>query len=165
MTPIPLTRLHTSRVYLLLRGGGGSQSRHHSACATDEKEQFEVTSSRRHYPTEPATSCRVSSARFDVDFRQVIIDVSLFSCLVERSGRGCRPQRVDFRQNLLTRCTLASTASPNDPITPALARGHLPLNGQHPQQAHHCGGGVMTPNKRGYYHFYYLFNLLFFILC
>jgi hypothetical protein len=33
------------------------------------------------------------------------------------------------------------TASPNEPITPALARGHLQLDGQNQQRAHHCGGG------------------------
>ena len=53
------------------------------------------------------------------------------------------------------------TASPNEPITTALARGHLQLDGQYPQRAHHCGGGVLLPNKRGYNHFYYLFIFYF----
>ena len=39
------------------------------------------------------------------------------------------------------------TASPNKPITPALARGHLQLDGQNHQQAHHCGGGSCCPTR------------------
>ena len=39
------------------------------------------------------------------------------------------------------------TASPNKPITPALARGHLQLDGQYPQRAHHCGGGSCCPTR------------------
>ena len=35
----------------------------------------------------------------------------------------------------------ASTASSNDPITPALACGHLLIDDQHPKRAHRCGGG------------------------
>ena len=35
----------------------------------------------------------------------------------------------------------ASTASSNNPITPALARGHLLIYGQHPKRAHRWGGG------------------------
>jgi len=53
MMPIPLTRLHTSRVYLL-RVGGGVQSRHRSACERQQKGQFDVTLLRRKKPTVPA---------------------------------------------------------------------------------------------------------------
>ena len=55
-------------------------------------------SSRRQYPTVPATSRRGISARFDGDISYVLIDVSLFRRRVATSGRGCRPQRVDFLQ-------------------------------------------------------------------
>jgi hypothetical protein len=90
-----------------------------------EKEQFDVTSSHRKYPTIPATSRHGISAHFDGDIRYVLIDVSLFRRHVATSGRGCRPQRVDFLRNKLTRGhnALASTASPNAPITLPLARG------------------------------------------
>jgi hypothetical protein len=90
-----------------------------------EKEQFDVTLSRRQYPTVPATSRRGISARFDGDIRYGLIDVSLFRICIATLGRGCRPQRVDFLQNKSTRGhkALASTASPNAPITLPLARG------------------------------------------
>ena len=39
------------------------------------------------------------------------------------------------------------TASPNEPITTALARDHLQLDGQYPQRAHHCGGGSCCPTR------------------
>ena len=108
-----------------------------------EKEQFDDTSSRRQYPTEPATSRHGSSARFNVDVGYVIIDVSLLRRRVATRGRGCRPQRVYLRRNKSTRGrnALASTASPNEPITLPLARGHLLLDGQCLKRAHRCGGG------------------------
>ena len=90
-----------------------------------EKEQFDVMSSRHQYPTVPATSLCGISARFDWDIRYVLIDVSLFRRRVATSGRGCRLQRVNFLRNKST-CghnALASTASPNAPITLPLARG------------------------------------------
>ncbi len=48
------------------------------------------------------------------------------------------------------------TASPNEPITPALARGHLQLDGQYPQRAHHCGGGSCCPTRE---------DITIFIIC
>ena len=103
------------------------------------------------YPTVTATSRRVSSARFDGDIEHFIIDVSLFRRGVARKGRGCRPQRIDFRRNSLTRGhnALASTASPNDPITPALARGHLTTQWPASPASASPWGGVLQPSKRG----------------
>ena len=119
----------------------------------------------RQYPTVTATSRRGSSARFNVDVGYVIIDVSLLRRRVATRGRGCRPQRVYLQRNKSThgRNALASTASPNEPITLPLARGHLLLDGQCLKLAHRCGGGVMMMN-RGYYHFYYLFLFIFYSL-
>ena len=133
--------------------GGASQSRHHSACKRQQKEQFDVTSSRRQYQTVPATSCRGIDARFDGDTGYVVIDMSL---LRHRIGRGCRPQRIDIQQNKLMRgCNaLASTASPNAPISLPLAHGHLLLDGQCLKQAHGWGGAVFAQEER----------LLFFII-
>ena len=66
-----------------------------------------------------ATSRRTRTYRFDGDIGHIIIDVSLIRRRVSTRRRSCRPQRVDFRRNSSTRCpnVLASTASPNDPIT------------------------------------------------
>jgi hypothetical protein len=90
-----------------------------------EPPQSALTLSRRKYPTVPATSRRGISARFNGDIRYVLIDVSLFRRRVATSGRGCSPQRVDFLRNKSTRGhnALASTASPNAPITLPLALG------------------------------------------
>ena len=103
------------------------------------------------YPTVTATSRRASSARFNGDIEHIIIDVSLFCRRVARKGRGCRPQRVDFRRNSLTRGgnALASTASLNDPITPALARGHLTTQWPASPASASPWGGVLQPSKRG----------------
>jgi hypothetical protein len=140
--PIPLPRLITSVLLFSIARGGGSS--HLRARARDkyQKEQFDVMSSRRQYPTVPATSRCGISAHFDGDIRYVLIDVSLFRRRFATSGRGCRPQRVDFLQNKSTRGhnVLASTASPNAPITPIFVRSHLTQYGQHPKQALCCGG-------------------------
>ena len=82
-------------------------------------------SSRRQYPIVPATSRPGISTCFNGDIRYVLIDVSLFRRRVATSGRGCSPQRVDFLRNKSTRGhnALASTASPNAPITLPLTRG------------------------------------------
>ena len=149
--PIPLTRLHTSCVYLLPRGGGGSQSRHHSACERQQKEQFDVTSSRRQYPTVPATSCRGIDARFNGDIGYVVIDVSLLRRRVATRGRGCRPQRVDFGRKQSTRavtsCRLHSLPQRTNP-QPARVR---PFNTTWPTSHASASlwGGVMPTNKRG----------------
>jgi len=82
--------------------GGGSQSHHHSACERQQKEQFDVTSLRRQYPTVPATSCHGIDARFDGDIGYVVIVVSLLRRRVATRGRGCRPQRVDIVRLLVT---------------------------------------------------------------
>jgi hypothetical protein len=74
-----------------------------SAHSHRKNRQFDDTSSRHQYPTEPATSRLGSSARFNVDVGYVIIDVSLLRFRVATRGRGCRRQRVDFRQNKSTR--------------------------------------------------------------
>jgi len=89
-------------------------------------------SSRCQYPTVPSTSCRGIDARFDGDTGYVVIDMSLLRRRVATRGRGCTPQRVDIQQNKSMRgCNvLASTASPNAPISLLLARGHLILDGQ-----------------------------------
>ena len=111
-------------LFSIVRGGGLSCLRA-SARDKHEKEQFDVTSLRRQYPTVPATSRCGISARFDGDIRYGLIDVSLFRICIATLGRGCRPQRVNFLRNKLT-CghnALASTASPNAPITLPLARG------------------------------------------
>jgi hypothetical protein len=112
-----------------------------------KKEQFDVMSSRRQYPTVPATSHCGISAHFDGDIRYVLIDVSLFRRRVATSGRGCRPQRVNFLRNKLTRGhnALDSTASPNAPITPLFARSHLVQYGQHPKwydETEPCGSAA-----------------------
>jgi hypothetical protein len=122
--PPPKTPHVIPSILSIARGGGLSRLR---ARARDkhEIEQFDVTSSRRQYPTVPATSRRGICARFDGDIRYVLIDVFLFCHRVATSGRGCRPQRVDFLRNKST-CghnALASTASPNAPITLPLAHG------------------------------------------
>jgi len=147
--PIPLTRLHTSRIYLLPRGGG-SQSCHHSACERQQKEQFDITLLRHQYPTIPATSCRGIDARFDGDTGYAVIDVALLRRRVAtRHGRGCRPQHVNIQQNKST-CScnaLASTASPNAPISLPLARGHLLLDGQCLKRAHGWGGGCVCSRR------------------
>jgi hypothetical protein len=65
-----------------------------------------LTSRRRAantQPYQPLTPRRGISALFDGDIRYVLIDVSLFRHRVATSGRGCRPQRVDFLRNKLTR--------------------------------------------------------------
>ena len=101
-------------------GWGGSQSRHNSACERQQKEQIDVTLSRRQYPTVPAAiSCRGIDTRFDGDIGYVVIDVSLLRRGVATRGRGCRPQHIDIQQNkLMCGCNaLASTASPNAPIS------------------------------------------------
>jgi len=87
------------------------------------------------YPTLTATSRRGSSACFDGDIGQVIIDASLIRRCIATRGRGCRRQRIVIQQNksMRGRNALASTDPPNEPITPAIARGHLLLDGQHPQ--------------------------------
>ena len=54
-------------------------------------------------------------------------------------GRGCRPQRVNLRQNKST------YSLPQQ--TPALARRHLQLDCQNQQRAHHCGGGSCCPTR------------------
>ena len=89
----------------------------------------------RQYPTVTATSRRGSSARFDGDIGHIIIDASLVCRRVATRERGCRRQRINNQRNKSTRgCNaLASTDPPNKPITPAIARGHLLLDGQHPQ--------------------------------
>ena len=51
-TPIPLTRLHTSRVYLLPRGGGGVRRAAITARASDNKKN-NLTSRRRAANTQP----------------------------------------------------------------------------------------------------------------
>jgi len=95
-----------------------------------------------------------------------VIDVSLLRRRVATRGRGCRPQRVDIQQNKLTRgCNaLASTASPNAPISLPLARGHLLLDGQCLKQAHGWGGGLCLPKKTGYYFFiiHFIYHFLFY---
>jgi hypothetical protein len=98
-----------------------------------------------------ATSRRTRTYRFDGDIGHIIIDVSLVRQRVSTPRRSCRPQRADFRRNSLTRCcnALASTASPNNPITTLLARRHLLRNGQHPQRAHRRGGGLCSPTREG----------------
>ncbi len=103
------------------------------------------------YPTVTATSRCASSARFEGDIQHVIIDVSLFRCRVARKGRGCRPQHVDFRRISLTRGgnALASTASFNDPITPALVHGHLTTQWPASPASASPWGGVLKPSKRG----------------
>ncbi len=108
-----------------------------------------------------ATSRRTRTYRFDGDIGHIIIDVSLVRRRVATCRRSCRPQRVNFRRNSSTRGrnALASTASPNDPITTLLARRHLLRNGQHPQRAHRRGGGSAAQQER------LLLLLLFFILC
>ena len=82
-----------------------------------------------------ATSHRGSSARFNGDIGHVIIDASLVRHRVAMRGRGCRRQRIDIQRNKLTRgCNvLVSTDPPNKSITPAIVRGYLLLDGQHPQ--------------------------------
>jgi hypothetical protein len=136
MTPIPLPRLLTSvLLFSIMHGGGSSHLRAH-ARDKHEKEQFDVMLLRRQYPTVPATSRSGISACFDGDIRYVLIDVSLFRRGVATSGRGCRPQRVNFLRNKLM-CghnALASTASPNAPITALFACSHLIQYGQHPKQ-------------------------------
>jgi hypothetical protein len=96
-----------------------------------------------------ATSRCTRTYRFDGDIGHIIIDVSLVRRCVSTRRRSCRPQRVDFRRNSLTRChnALASTASPNDLITTLLARRHLLRNGQYPQRAHCRGGGLCSPTR------------------
>ena len=134
--PIPLPRLLTSVLLFSIPRGGGSSRLRARARDKHEKEQFDVTLSRRKYPTVPATSRRGISARFDGDIRYVLIDVSFFRRRIATSGRGCRPQRVNFLRNKSTRGhnALASTASPNAPITPLFARSHLIQYGQHPKR-------------------------------
>jgi hypothetical protein len=96
-----------------------------------------------------ATSRRTRTYRFNGDIGHIIIDVSLIRRRVSTRRRSCRPQRVDFRRNSSTRCpnVLASTTSPNNPITTLLARRHLLRNGQHPQRAHCRGGGLCSPTR------------------
>ena len=165
MMPIPLTRLHTSCVYLLPRGGG-SQSHHHSACKQQQKKQFDVMSLRRQYPTIPATSCGGIDARFDGDIGYIVIDVSLLCHRVAMHGRGCRPLRVNIQQNESTRgCNaLASTASPNAPISLPLARGHLLLDGQCLKRAHGWGGGCVCPRREVIIFLLFILYIIF-ILC
>ncbi len=120
------------------------QSHHHSACKRQQKDKFDVTSSHRQYPNVPATSCRGIDACFEGDIGYVVIDLPLLHRHVATRGRGCRPQRFDIQQNKST-CgcnTLASTASPNAPISLPLARGHLLLDGQCLKRAHGWGGGL-----------------------
>ena len=54
------------------------------------------------------------------------------------------------------------TASPNEPITPALARGHLQLDGQYPQRAHHCGGGSCCPKVITIFIICFIYYFLFY---
>ncbi len=99
---------------------------------------FFASSRARQYTTVTATSRCGSSARFDGDIGHVIIDASLVHRRIAMCGRGCRRQRIDIQQNKST-CgcnALASTDPPNEPITPAIVRGHLLLDGQHPKQVH-----------------------------
>jgi len=149
MMPIPITRLHTSCVYLLPRGGGVCRASITAACERQQKEQFDVTSSHRQYPTVPATSCRGIDALFNGDTGYVVIDVSLLRRCVTTHGRGCRPQPVDIQQNKSMRgCNaLAFTASPNAPISLPLTRSHLLLDGQCLKRAHGWGGGLCLPKK------------------
>jgi hypothetical protein len=129
-------------------GGVGAASER--ARDKHEKEQFDVTSSRCQYPTVPATSRHGISARFNGDIRYVLIDVSLFRRCIATSGRGCRPQRVNFLQNKLTRghnalASASSASSPNAPITPLFARSHLIQYGQHPKwydETESCGSAA-----------------------
>jgi hypothetical protein len=104
---------------IFYRAWGGFEPPQSARAGQTRKRTFDVTSSRRKYPTIPATSRCGISARFNGDIRYVLIDVSLFRRRVATSGRGCRPQRVNFLRNKST-CghnALASTASPNAPIT------------------------------------------------
>ena len=75
-------------------------------------------------------------------------------------------QRIDIQQNKsMGGCNaLASTASPNAPISLPLARGHLPLDGQCLKRAHGWGGGLCLPKKRGYYFFiiHFIYHFLFY---
>ena len=146
--------------------GGGLQSCHHSVCERQQKEQFDVTSSHRQYPTVTATSCCGIDTRFDGDIGYIMIDVSLLRRHVATRGRGCKPQRIDNQQNKSTRgCNaLVSTASPNAPISLLLAHGHLLLNGKCLKQAQGWGGAVFAQEER-FLFFYFSFYLLFFILC
>ena len=105
-------------------------------CALPRKNLLFFASLRaRQYPTVTATSHHGSSAHFNGDIGHVIIDASLVRHRVATRGRGCRCQRIDIQRNKSTRGrnALASTDPPNEPITPAIARGHLLLDGQHPQ--------------------------------
>ena len=125
-------------------------------CAPTKKSTIFQSSCAHQYPTVTATSHRGSSACFDGDIGHVIIDASLVRRCFAMRGRGCRRQRIDIQQNKSTHgCNVlastddfrrntstrrrnapASTASPDEPITPPLARGHLLIDGQHPKQAH-----------------------------
>ena len=104
----------------------------------------------RAVPNCGAATSRTRTYCFDGDIGHIIIDVSLVRRRVSTRRRSCRPQRVDFRPNSSMRCrnALASTASPNNPITTLLACCHLLCNGQHPQRAHRHGGGLCSPTRK-----------------
>ena len=90
-----------------------------ASARSNQKVYYFASSCGRQYLTVTATSCHGSSARFDRDIGYIIIDVSLLFGGIASSVRGCRPQHVDFLRNKPTRGdnALASTASPNKPIT------------------------------------------------
>jgi len=101
----------------------------------------DLTLQVRYFPRQPRMPVL---PRRPGDIGYIVIDVSLLCRHVATRGRGCRPQRVDIQQNKSTRgCNaLASTASPNAPISLPFACGHLLLDGQCLKRAHGWGGGL-----------------------
>jgi hypothetical protein len=95
------------------RTGGGSQSRHHSAHEQQQKEQFDVTSSCRQYPTVPATSCHGIDARFDGDIGYVVIDVSLLRRRIATRGEAVDLSASIF--NKINQCAVATRWPPQPP--------------------------------------------------
>ncbi len=133
-------------------------------CALPRKILLFFASSRAgQYRTVTATSRHLSSACFDGDVGYVVTDAYLLRRHVATRGRGCRPQRVDFRRKQSTRavisCRLHSLPQRTNP-QPARVR---PFNTTWPTSHASASlwGGVMPTNKRGYYNFYYFFIYLF----
>ena len=73
--------------------------------------------------------------------------VSSLSRRYERERLQTSARQYSTKKSTCGRNALASTASPNDPITLALVHGHLQLDGQYPQRAHRCGGGCCCPTR------------------
>ena len=124
-TRLPPPSQDPSRHALCLRSLGWGVFRASASARSHKNSTIFRIVARRSIPNHGNHFPSLSSARFDGDVGYVVTDEYLLRRRVATRGRGCRPQRVHIQQNKSMRgCNaLASTASPNAPITLPLALG------------------------------------------